>query len=653
MTAGVEQLEFQAEARQLLDLMVHSVYSDKDSFLRELISNASDALDKLRIEAFQNKDLDVDTSDLHVEIVVDKDARTLTVRDNGIGMTRAEVVDLIGTLAKSGTAELRQQLREAQTAKNTAVSEELIGQFGIGFYSTFMVADKVELLTRKAGESEATKWESSGDGTYTIETVDGENGAPQGTSVTLHLKPEDKEDALHDYTSEWKIRTLVKKYSDFIAWPIRMEVEVRTPPLEEDGADGGEETVTIETQTLNSMKALWARPKDEVSDEEYKEFYKHIAHAWDDPLEVISMKAEGTFEYQALLFIPSRAPFDLYEPGADIGVQLYVKRVFIMGDCDELMPRYLRFIKGVVDAQDLSLNVSREILQQDRQITAIRRRLTKKVLSTIKDLQSERPEDYRTFWGQFGKVLKEGLMRDFDNQETLLQISSFASTHSDDELTTLAAYVERMKDGQQQIFYATGESRQQILNSPHLEAFKAKGYEVLLLTDTVDEIWLGSVTEFAGQPLQSVAKGEVDLDTDEEKTAHEAERKEREKDFADLLTWLKETLSEHVKEVRLSTRLTESPACLITDAFGITPTLARMYRASGQDVPVEKRTLELNPDHPLVTGLRQAQKDRADDPSVAETAELLYGTALLAEGGTPEDPARFAELLADRLARTV
>ena len=653
MTAGVEQLEFQAEARQLLDLMVHSVYSDKDSFLRELISNASDALDKLRIEAFQNKDLDVDTSDLHIEIEADRDARTLTIRDNGIGMTRAEVVDLIGTLAKSGTAELRQQLREAQTAKNTAVSEELIGQFGIGFYSTFMVADKVELLTRKAGESEATKWESSGDGTYTIETVDGENGAPQGTSVTLHLKPEDKEDALHDYTSEWKIRTLVKKYSDFIAWPIRMEVEVRTPPLEEDGADGGEETVTIETQTLNSMKALWARPKDEVSDEEYKEFYKHIAHAWDDPLEVISMKAEGTFEYQALLFIPSRAPFDLYEPGADIAVQLYVKRVFIMGDCDELMPRYLRFIKGVVDAQDLSLNVSREILQQDRQITAIRRRLTKKVLSTIKDLQSERPEDYRTFWGQFGKVLKEGLMRDFDNQETLLQISSFASTHSDDELTTLAEYVERMKDGQQQIFYATGESRQQILNSPHLEAFKAKGYEVLLLTDTVDEIWLGSVTEFAGQPLQSVAKGEVDLDTDEEKTAHEAERKEREKDFADLLTWLKETLSEHVKEVRLSTRLTESPACLITDAFGITPTLARMYRASGQDVPVEKRTLELNPDHPLVTGLRQAQKDRADDPSVAETAELLYGTALLAEGGTPEDPARFAELLADRLARTV
>ncbi|UQX12627.1 molecular chaperone HtpG [Candidatus Mycobacterium methanotrophicum] len=646
MTSGVEQLEFQAEARQLLDLMVHSVYSDKDAFLRELISNASDALDKLRIEAFRNKDLDPDntlTSDLRIEIEADKDARTLTVRDNGIGMTRAEVIDLIGTLAKSGTAELRAQLREAKT---THVSEELIGQFGIGFYSTFMVADKVELLSRKAGESEGTKWESSGDGTYTIAAVE---GAPQGTSVTLHLKPEDAEDALHDYTSEWKIRTLVKKYSDFIAWPIRMEVEARTPASEE----GGKETVTVETQTLNSMKALWARPKDEVSDEEYKEFYKHIAHAWDEPLEVISMKAEGTFEYQALLFIPSRAPFDLYEPGANVGVQLYVKRVFIMSDCAELMPRYLRFIKGVVDAQDLSLNVSREVLQQDRQVNAIRRRLTKKVLSTVKDLQSERPEDYRTFWGQFGTVLKEGLMRDFDNQETLLQISSFASTHSDDELTTLADYVGRMKDGQHQIFYATGESRQQILNSPHLEAFKAKGYEVLLLTDAVDEIWLGSVTEFDGKPLQSVAKGEVDLDTEDEKTAHEAERKAREKDFADLLTWLKETLSEHVKEVRLSTRLTESPACLITDAFGITPTLARMYRASGQDVPVEKRTLELNPNHPLITGLQQAHKDRGDDQSVAETAELLYGTALLAEGATPEDPARFAELLAHRLARTV
>ena len=650
MNARVEELEFQAEARQLLDLMIHSVYSNKDSFVRELVSNASDALDKLRLEAYRDKDLDVDTSDLHIEIAVDKAARTLTIRDNGIGMSRDEVVGLIGTLAKSGTADLRKQLREAKNAHNEAASEELIGQFGIGFYSAFMVADRIELLTRKAGETTGTRWESRGEGTYTIETVD---DAPQGTSVTLHLKPEDAENELHDYTSEYKIRYLVKKYSDFISWPIRMDVEVNHPATEE----GGESTVTVETQTINSMKALWAKPREEVSEEEYKEFYKHIAHAWDDPLEVITMKAEGTFEYQALLFIPSRAPMDMFNRDREQGVQLYVRRVFIMDDCDELLPPYLRFVKGVVDAQDMSLNVSREILQQDRQIKAIRRRLTKKVLSIIKDMQAERSEDYRTFWSQFGKVLKEGLMMDIDNQKLLLEVSSFATTYTEadgeERLTTLAEYVSRMKEGQEQIFYATGESRQQILNSPHLEVFKAKGYEVLLMTDTVDEIWLGQVIEFGGKQFQSVAKGGVDLDTEEEKSAHENERKEQEKDFAELLSWLQQTLDEQVKEVRLSTRLTESPACLITDDFGITPALARIYQASGQNVPVGKRILELNANHPLIAGLRAAHAERPEDAAVAETAELLYGTALLAEGGAPDDPARFAELLAGRLARTI
>lgn len=646
MSERVEQLEFQAEARQLLDLMIHSVYSNKDAFLRELISNASDALDKLRLEAFRNKDLDVDTSDLHIEIEADKTERTLTIRDNGIGMSRDEVVDLIGTLARSGTAELRRQLREAQNAKNEAASEELIGQFGVGFYSVFMVADRVELLTHKAGESEAIRWESTGDGTYTVEAVD---DAPQGTSITLHLKPADPDNELHDYADEWVIRDLVKKYSDFISWPIRMEVQ-RTVPAEEEG---GQESVTTEVVTLNSMKALWARPKDEVSQEEYHEFYKHIAHAWDEPLEVIAMKAEGTFEYQALLFIPSHAPFDLFHRDARVGVQLYVKRVFIMGDCDQLMPEYLRFIKGVVDAADMSLNVSREILQQDRQINAIRRRLTKKVLATIKEMQSGRPEDYRTFWTQFGRVLKEGLLSDPDNQEALLGICSFASTHSEEQPTTLAEYVSRMKDGQQQIYYATGESRTQLLKSPHLEAFKAKGFEVLLLTDPVDEIWVGVVDQFDGHPLQSVAKGEVDLDSEEEKAAHEAERKAQEEEFADLVAWLTETLADHVKEVRLSTRLTDSPACLITDVFEMTPALAQLYRASGQDVPLGKRILELNPSHPLVTGLRTAHAERPDAAEVAETAELLYDAALLAEGGVPEDPARFAELLVARLTRTV
>ncbi|MDO0978177.1 molecular chaperone HtpG [Mycolicibacterium frederiksbergense] len=634
MSEQVEQREFQAEARQLLQLMVHSIYSNKDSFLRELVSNASDALDKLRLAAYQDKDLDVDTSDLHIEIDADKAARTLTIRDNGIGMSRDEVVDLIGTLAKSGTGELRRKLSEAQQQGEVS---DLIGQFGIGFYSTFMVADSVVLLTRKAGESTATRWESSGDGTYTIAAVD---DAPQGTSVTLHLKPEDADDELHDYTAPFKIRQLVKKYSDFISWPIRMEVEKTVPATE----DGGEPTVTIETETVNSRTTLWAKSKSEVSEEEYREFYRHIAHAWDEPLDVIAMKAEGTFEYQALLFIPSMAPFDLFNRDGHTGVQLYVKRVFIMSDCDELIPEYLRFVKGVVDAQDMSLNVSREILQQDRQIKVIRRSLTKKVLSAIKELQANRPDDYATFWTQFGRAFKEGLLSDTDNRDTVLGLSSFASTFSPDTPTTLADYVSRMKDDQEQIFYATGESRQLLEKSPHLEAFKAKGYEVLLLTDPVDEVWVESVPEFGGKALQSVAKGEVDLGSADDKA--DTDRS----DFADLLTWLQETLDEHVKEVRLSTRLTSSPACLITDAFGITPQLARMYRASGQEVPVGKRILELNPDHALVAGLRDALAASPD--GLADTAELLYGTALLAEGGSLDDPARFAAILADRLAKT-
>ncbi|OZD73538.1 molecular chaperone HtpG [Rhodococcus sp. 06-1059B-a] len=638
-----EQREFQAETRQLLDLMVHSIYSNKDSFLRELISNASDALDKLRLESYRNKDLDVDVSDLHIELDIDKEARTLTIRDNGIGMTRDEVIDLIGTLAKSGTAEVRKKLKEA---KDAAASEELIGQFGIGFYSTFMVAEKVSLLTRKAGETSATRWESTGEGTYEISDVD---GAPQGSSITLHLKPTDEEDHLYDYASESKIKQLVKKYSDFIAWPIRIDVEKTVKATEE----GAEDTVEIETQTINSQKALWTRPKDEVSDEEYKEFYKHVSHAWDEPLEVIPFKAEGTFEYQALLFIPSQAPFDLFMREGKSGVHLYVKRVFIMDDSEELLPEYLRFVKGVVDAQDLSLNVSREILQQDRQIRAIRRRLTRKVLSTVKELQSENAEKYQTFWSQFGRALKEGLISDADNRETLLSVSSFASTNSEEGLTTLAEYVDRMKGGQEQIYYMTGESRQQIESSPHMEAFKARGIEVLLLTDSVDEVWVGNVPEFDGKSFQSISKGEVDLDTEEEKKDAEAKREEQDKEFEELLKWLTETLSEDVKEVRLSTRLTTSPACVVGDEFSFSPQLEKMYKASGQFVPTSKRILELNPSHDLVTGLKKAREERSDDASLAETAELLYATALLAEGTELKDPAKFSRLLADRLTRTV
>ena len=614
-----ETLEFQAETRQLLQLMVHSIYSNKDIFLRELISNASDALDKLRLESMIDKELVADTDDLHISLAVSAGDRTLTIRDNGIGMSRDEVVQLIGTIAKSGTAELLRKMRES---KDAAAKQELIGQFGVGFYSTFMVADKVTLVTRRAGATGGTRWESTGEGTYEIEAVD---DAPQGTSVTLHLKPEDTEDQLHDYTAEWKIREIVKRYSDFIAWPIRLE-----------GSEG----------PLNSMKALWARPRSEVSDEEYHEFYKHVSHDWTDPLETIHMKAEGTFEYEALLFIPSRAPFDLFMRDGKRGVQLYVKRVFIMDDCEALTPQYLRFVKGVVDAHDLSLNISREILQQDRQIQAVRRRLVKKVLSTLSELREKDAEKYRAFWDEFGRALKEGLLDDTDNRDTLLELLLLPSTASG-ELTTLRDYVSRMKEDQKDIYFMTGESRAMVEHSPHMEAFLAKGYEVLILTDPVDEVWVERITEFDGKPLQSIAKGQVDLGASETPP-------EQQEEFAPLLTWLGEKLQEDVKEVRLSSRLTTSAACIVGDAHDITPTLEKMYRAMGQEMPHTKRILELNPAHPLVTGLRSAHAaGPADEAGLVETAELLYGVALLAEGGELTDPARFTRLVADRLARTL
>ncbi len=626
MTAQVETLEFQSEARQLLKLMIHSIYSNKDVFLRELVSNASDALDKLRLEVFRDKDLQADISDLHIAIEVDREQGTLTVRDNGIGMTRDEVVGLIGTLAKSGTGEFLRKLTESQDA---ASSHDLIGQFGIGFYSSFMVADKVTLVTRHAGSSEGVRWESRGESSYTIEPVE---DAPQGTAVTLHLKPEDAEEHLYDYTSTAKITEIVKRYSDFITWPVRMAVE--------DGA---------EAETINSRKALWARPQSEVTENEYAEFYKHISHDWRNPLETIRVQAEGAFEYQALLFIPSQAPLDLFMRERKRGVQLYVKRVFIMDDCAELMPEYLRFVKGVVDAQDLSLNVSREILQRDRQIQLMRRRLVKKVLSTVKTMMTDKADSYATFWQEFGRAVKEGLLDDVENRDAILNIASFDSTRDAEQQTTLEQYVERMTEGQQHIYYMTGESRTTIESSPHLEAFHAKGFEVLVLTDPIDEMWVNAVPGFDGKQFQSIAKGQVDLDTDEEKSTAEA----RQQDFADLLAWMTTALSDHVKEVRLSSRLTTSPACIVGDTHDLSPTLEKMYRAMGQELPQIKRILELNPTHPLVTRLHNAYGEREDRTSLSETVELLYGMALLAEGGELTDPSRFIRLLSDRLESTL
>ncbi|MFF5103310.1 molecular chaperone HtpG [Streptomyces sp. NPDC000134] len=633
-----ETHEFQVEARQLLQLMIHSVYSNKDVFLRELVSNASDALDKLRLEKLRDDSLDADVSDLRIEIETDKDARTLTVRDNGIGMSYDEVGQLIGTIANSGTAKFLQELREARSEGEEAGAEGLIGQFGVGFYSGFMVADEVTLLTRRAGQSQGTRWTSRGEGTYTLETVD---DAPQGTSVTLHLKPADPENQLHDYTAPWKIREIIKRYSDFITWPVRMVPE---RPAEDDEAPGPE--------TLNSMKALWARPRDEVTDDEYHELYKHIGHDWRDPLETIRLQAEGTFEYQALLFLPAHAPHDLFTREYRRGLQLYVKRVLIMDECEALLPPYLRFVKGVVDAADLSLNVSREILQQDRHIELMRRRLTKKVLSSVKDLMAKDQDRYATFWREFGTAVKEGLVTDPENRDAILTVASFASTHHDSEPTTLKGYVERMKDGQEDIYYLAGESRQAIENSPHMEAFRDRGIEVLLLTDAVDEVWADAVGEFDGKKLRSVAKGQIDLGTEDEDGAAD-DREKRTEEYSGLLDWMKERLAEDVKEVRLSSRLTVSPACVVSDTGDLTPALENMYRAMGQEVPGSKRILELNPDHQLVKGLNQAFKEREDRDALADTAELLHGLAVLAEGGQPKEPTRFVKLMADRLERSL
>jgi molecular chaperone HtpG len=492
----------------------------------------------------------------------------------------------------------------------------------------------VVLVTRRAGHKQAVRWTSDGQGSYTIEAVD---DAPTGTSVTLHLKPADDEDHLYDYTADWKIREIVKRYSDFIPWPIRA------------GSD-----------TLNSMKALWARPRDEVSAEEYHEFYKHLSHDWTDPLETIHMRGEGTIEYEALLFLPARAPFDLYRSDTQRGVQLYVKRVFIMDNCEELTPPYLRFVKGVVDAHDLSLNVSREILQRDRQIQVIRKRLVRRVLGTVKEMMggqsvggagstAGQPEKYRTFWDQFGRALKEGLLSDGDNRELLLECCSFASTHDRSAPTSLADYVSRMKDGQDSIYVLTGESRAAIESSPHLEAFRDRGLEVLLLSDPVDEVWVDLGLSFADKPFQSVARGQVDLPGE----AKPEQMEQRAKDFAPLLEWMASRLDSEVKQVRLSSRLTSSPACIVTDEQDMTPALQRMLRAMGQEVPPMKAILELNPDHPLVTRLREAHEQRPEDAALADAVELLYGTAVLAEGGDLPDPARFAKLLADRLASTL
>lgn len=628
---------FQAETQQLLDLMIHSLYSHKEIFLRELISNASDALDRLRFEALTEPALLPDR-ELGISLHADPERRTLRVSDDGIGMTRDEVISQIGTIARSGTGEFIRRMKQAGKADRP----ELIGQFGVGFYASFMVADKVTLATRKAGAEATTVWESEANGSYTIETVaPGEEGARDfaGTSVTLHLKPVDIEAGLSDFTDEWVLRDVVKRYSDFVAYPIRLFVEGRD---EQPDAP------------LNSTKAIWTRPEGEVSEEEHAEFYRHIAHDPREPLLRIATRIEGNFEARALLYVPSAAPFDLYHrERAHRGVQLYVKRVFIMDECRDLIPEWLRFVRGVVDAEDLSLNVSREILQQDAQIRAIRRHLTKKVLESLQELQRDDEDAYLRFWAEFGPVLKEGLLDPSEKRDRILDLLRCASTRSESGLGSLAGYVERMRDDQEAIYYLSGPSREVLAASPQLEGFRDQGVEVLLFTDPVDEVWLQQPTLYRDKPFRSAAQGELDLGSDEEKQEARARAEEQESDFKGLISALRAAVQDEVKEVRLSRRLKESPSCLVRDEGDLSPQIAEMLRQAGQPVPRVKPILELNPSHPLLARLKQIHEQDGTDPRVARFARLLLGQAVLAGGGQLDDPATFSRQVAELMVQAL
>jgi molecular chaperone HtpG len=641
MNENATAYEFQAEVSQLLDLMVHSLYSDKDIFLRELVSNASDALDKLRFEQLTRPDLAV-AGELCIRIEADRAKRTLSVVDNGIGMTRDEVVKNIGTIAKSGTKEFLTAVKEA---KRKEVPPELIGQFGVGFYSAFMVADKVTLVTRRAGESKATLWESAGTGSYTV--GEGERDTP-GTTVTLHLKPEDADQGLRDFTAEDVIKGIVKRYSDFVAYPVRMKTW-RTK-----GA-GSSEAKVFEDETLNSMKAIWDRPAGEVTEGEYREFYRHIAHDWNEPLRTIPVKMEGTIEAYALLYIPSKAPFDLYSSEMKRGVQLYVKRVFVMDECKDLMPQHLRFIKGVVDAHDVPLNVSREILQKDRRIQVVRKQLVKKVIATLEEMKGKGDgKEYFEFWAQFGPVLKEGLLGyEAEDRDKLLALLVAESTASATALTSLDQYSTRMKEGQDAIYFLAGASKEAVSKSPLLEAFVQKGYEVLLFSDPIDELWLEQAPKFGDKPFVSIARGEIKLGSEEERKKEALSLDEKKKEYGDLLACFRVHLQSEIKEVRLSNRLTSSPVCLVGDEHDMSPRMQKMLEQLGKPTQKVKRVLELNPSHPLVAKLRSVFLENKEDPRLKLYAELFLGQAHLAESGQLPDPGAFSHVLADVMLRGV
>ena len=620
--ANTETRGFQTEVNQLLDLMIHSLYSNKEIFLRELISNASDACDKLRFLAISDDSLYEEDIDLRVKVSYDKDERTITITDNGIGMNREEVIEHIGTIAKSGTRSFLDSLSGDQSK-----DAKLIGQFGVGFYSSFIVADEVILKTRKAGDSAESGvcWTSKGKGEYEIESIEKDS---RGTEITLHLR--EGED---DFLNDWKLRSIITQYSDHISFPVLMDKVIE--PEEE----GGE--TTIEEETVNQASALWTLPRNEIKDEEYKEFYKHVAHDFEDPLDWSHNRVEGTNEYTSLLYLPKRAPFDLYDRESKHGIKLYVQRVFILEDSEQLMPKYLRFVRGLVDSNSLPLNVSREILQSSKVIDSIKNGSVKKVLSMLEKMAKNDPEKYQSFWNEFGKVIKEGPGEDYANREKIAKLLRFASTHSDsaDQNVSLDDYISRMQEGQDKIYYVAADSHSAAKNSPHLEIFRKKGIEVLLLSDRVDEWLTAHLTEYDGKTLQSVAKGELDLDKDDEASKKELEEKAKESE--DLLKRMKKVLEDRVEDVRVTNRLTSSPACIVLKEHDMAMHMQRLLKEAGHAMPGSKPVLEINTDHPIVKRLNQEKAEEKFN----DWSEILFDQAILAEGGQLEDPAGFVHKL--------
>ncbi|HEU0051995.1 MAG TPA: molecular chaperone HtpG [Longimicrobium sp.] len=621
-----QQFAFQAEVQRLLDLVIHSLYTHKEIFLRELVSNASDAIDRLRFEALTRPELLPEGFEPRIRLVPDKENRTLTIEDDGIGMTRDEVVRNIGTIARSGTREALDALKE----KAGEGAGQLIGQFGVGFYSSFMVADRVDLVTRKAGTDEAVRWSSAGGGSFTV--ADAERDRP-GTTITLHLKDVDTENGIEDYADRWVLQRLVRQHADFITYPIILPAEKL-----EEVPEG--ETPEPE-KPVNSMKPIWSRPPSEVTQEEYADFYRQLSHDWSEPLETIHTRSEGLVEFQAVLFLPSRGAVQLYYPGFKPNLRLYVKRMLVRENSEELLPRWLRWVRGAVDSPDLPLNVSREMLQSDRHVKQIRRTLTKKVVDALKKMLEGDRAKYEGFWRELGRAVKEGV-DDWENREGVLDLLLFSSSRDAEALTTLKEYVERMPEGQQDIWYLTGESREQIENSPALEAFRDRGWEVLYLTEPVDELVAQSLTDFDGKRLRSAGKGAVELEQGEKKEGEE----ERKKEFEPFLEAVRKRLETWVKEVRLSGRLKRSPAVLVVAEHDYSPQLERILSAGRGDGVRQRRILELNAEHPLVTGLRARFTDNPNDPVVGDYAELLLGWSLLAEGAAPHDPVRFTQLVA-------